>query len=264
MKSMLKTLAPPFLVRTWREIKRTVEDERNASRSAREVFSDIYRRRRWGRSDGRIGCSGAGSTTSAVVEPYVELIRGFLQSLGSQVTVVDLGCGDFTIGRRIVPLCSRYVGVDVVPELIKHHRAANAAKNVEFRCLDISKDELPIGDVCLVRQVLQHLSNREIAAVVGKLSQYRFVFVTEHQPTDRDHAVPNRDIAHGRRIRLLNNSGVYLDAPPFDLPSAALRLVLEVPGVGVDDRGDRGVIRTYQVVSGDEETNLHSPAVAPH
>ena len=259
MNAILKTILPPVLVDACRHVRQRAEDRRNARRSAQEVFSDVYRRAAWGsRSDGT-GSSGFGSADPMVTEPYVDLIRRFLQSNGSDVTVVDLGCGDYQIGRRLVPFCGRYIGVDVVPELIERHRRENTAANVDFCCLDIAQDELPAGDVCLVRQVLQHLSNREISRVVDKLSQYRCTFVTEHQPTSSSRVVPNRDIVHGGRIRLLDNSGVYLDETPFDIPSNRMRVVLEVPGTGAEYQGDRGVIRTYQLCFVDEEPKACSP-----
>jgi hypothetical protein len=97
---------------------------------------------------------------------------------------------------------------------------------------------LPPGDVVFIRQVLQHLSNNDIALVISKLTQYRVLVVTEHLPPNNDF-VPNVDISNGAHIRLQGtfSSGVVLTAPPFNLVPKHERVLCEVDGYG-------GVIRT--------------------
>ena len=153
------------------------------------------------------------------------------------------------VSRRLLEHCSEYVGVDVVPDMIACHQRHDWGEHVSFRCLDVVDDDLPDGDVCLVRQVLQHLSNSEICKVLTKLKKYPVAFITEHYPTDGPHIVANVDMVHGRRVRVYENSGVYLDQPPFCLPTDRLALMLEVPGIGLGDPYDRGVIRTFKLQS---------------
>jgi len=247
MRHMLKSLLPRFVVRGYRRYKLVLEERRNTDRSPGEVFSEIYRQRKWGGSE-RF-CSGGGSATDTIVGPYVVAVSGFLRSFGTEKPrVVDLGCGDFSVGSRLVADCSSYVGVDVVPELVAHLQATSGGDHVRFLCLDMARDELPAGDVCLIRQVFQHLSNEQIGNVLAKLGRYRVVLVTEHYPHDGPSVVPNRDKVHGSGIRLFRNSGVYLDRPPFNVPKANLELMLEVPGHGFDGFYDPGVIRTFRIV----------------
>jgi len=118
---------------------------------------------------------------------------------------------------------------------------------VKFISLDIVEDDLPDGDICFLRQVLQHLSNAQISKILPKLKMYNVCFVTEHYPTDNPAIVPNKDIVHGGGIRPYENSGVYLDESPFNVPRACMELILEVPGVGLPKEYDQGVIRTYRI-----------------
>ena len=111
--------------------------------------------------------------------------------------------------------------------------------------LDIVAEALPDGDVCFVRHVLQHLSNEQILAILPKLRKYRWVFITEHYPTDGAAIEPNRDKVHGGYVRTVENSGVYLSAPPFALPAHSLTTVMEIPGADPGDGSDTGVIRTF-------------------
>ena len=61
--------------------------------------------------------------------------------------VLDLGCGNFEVGKCIAPECTRYVGIDVVLGLIERNRIMfSAASNIEFICLDITTDALPKAD----------------------------------------------------------------------------------------------------------------------
>ena len=116
--------------------------------------------------------------------------------------------------------------MDIVEELVAQNQARYGNENVSFRCLDLIADELPDADICLVRQVLQHLSNAQIASVLTKLKKYRYVLITEHYPAPHLAIAPNLDKPHGSDTRTFDNSGVYLDAPPFNLDG--LSLFLEV------------------------------------
>lgn len=163
----------------------------------------------------------------------------------SGLTFVDLGCGDFRIGKQLLPLCSSYIGVDVVKPLVRRNQEIYGDSRVQFVHLDIVKDELPNGDVCFIRQVLQHLSNKQIVDILAKITKYKWVFITEHYPTDNDTIEPNKDKPHGGDIRAYENSGVYLTKPPFELPSQKLEKVLEVAGAGLGEGYDPGVICTF-------------------
>lgn len=247
MKQLLKTLLPRPLSGGITTLRRRWQSGRDARRSRAEVFAEIYRRGSWGRAPEGF-CSGTGSVDEAIVGPYVEAVARELRAFGPHKPVlVDLGCGDFRLGRCFVELASRYVGVDVVPELIAHLAATAAAPGVSFQCLDLCTDPLPAGDVAFLRQVLQHLSNAEIAAILPKLRQYRAVYITEHLPSPGPGVVPNLDKVHGGTIRLARRSGVFLDQPPFNLDPSRLALVLEVPGHPLDDGADPGIIRTVKL-----------------
>lgn len=230
----------------FRNIYFNIQDIKNKKRSAREVFTDIYLKRKWGcEKDGYY--SGPGSHIGSIIRPYVDLIINYLVSTGSRMVVVDLGCGDFYVGRYFLPYCSKYIGIDVVPDLINQNKLHNQATNVEFICLDITEDNLPEGDVCLIRQVLQHLSNEEIIKILHKLKKYKVVFITEHYPLDNQQIIPNKNIVHGERIRVLLNSGIYLDRPPFNIDTSRIKLVLEVPGTEIAKGCAEGVIRTLTI-----------------
>lgn len=224
-RSAIKRITPERLVILrqrwiWAKIRRHY-----STLPVAEAFDWIYRSRAWGTSAGEPFCSGFGSDAE-FAKPYVNWVRQFIDRQNIR-EVVDLGCGDFRIGRLI---CApggnfHYVGLDVVAELIAYNRSQFGNNRIEFRLADIIQDELPDGELCLIRQVLQHLSIAEISQVLKHCSKYKYLLVTEEIYSGKGRR-PNRDKPHGPDNRLYDRSGVYLDLPPFRLETAT---VLEIP-----------------------------------
>lgn len=143
------------------------------------------------------------------------MIIDFLKSHNNQLVLCDLGCGDFNIGKHLTTYAKKYMAIDIVENLINRNKNLYQADNLEFLCLDISKDELPLGDCVILRQVLQHLSNSEIQKVIKKLAAYKYIILSEHIPLGA--FVPNKDIISGQGIRIKQNSGVNILESPFNL-----------------------------------------------
>jgi hypothetical protein len=241
------SILPNFLLKKIVTLSIKFEKFQNRKKSTKKVFTQIYEKNKWGKSKDNIYFSGPGSAQGKIITPYVKFIASFLSTYSRKPVIVDLGCGDFEIGKNFVPLSSKYIGVDIVETLIERNKKIYSSDDrVEFFCLDIISDDLPKGEICLVRQVLQHLSNEQILSVLKKLDQYRVTFITEHYPEDKKDIVPNIDKSHGKLIRAYVNSGVYLDKPPFNIPDDRLKLVLEVPGSELGGRLKPGIIRTFK------------------
>jgi 2-polyprenyl-3-methyl-5-hydroxy-6-metoxy-1,4-benzoquinol methylase len=214
--------------------------------SAEKVFTEVYQRRKWG-----IGAtseqfdSGLGSSNSPDLQAYIDTVDKLAIEHGFKGAIfVDIGCGDFRVGSQLLKSAGSYVGVDVVRPLIERNQRLFAGANVRFLYADATRDPLPQGDVCVLRQVLQHLSNKQITAILNKLSQYQWVIVTEHIPDSSHLARPNLDKLHGADVRVYRGSGVFLEQPPFGIPREKLSTVLEVPGTDLGPGIHPGVIRT--------------------
>lgn len=166
--------------------------------------------------------SGEGSHTDSYIIPYCNLIREFISSHKDIKRVTDLGCGDFNVASKWITDDIYYTGVDIVPGLIAHNEKQYASEHVRFMCLDIVEDELPDGDLCLIRQVLQHLSNSDIAKVLAKLKKYKYIIITESVTPKEKATSFNADIQTGNHTRMIAYSGLYLDEPPFSLKTETL------------------------------------------
>jgi hypothetical protein len=192
----------------------------------RGAFEDIYRRGLWGGLGGHADFfSGVGSR-GPVVEEHARKIAAILKKIqeekGGELTVVDIGCGDFKVGRAIldlVPGC-RYIGCDIVLSLIAHNQAKYSNERVTFNGLDIVTDRAPAGDVCLVRQVFQHLPNEDIVRALKNLRGFAALYVTEGQPVQRIGLVnPDKKVGADVRFdwRRGIGRGIELSEPPFSL-----------------------------------------------
>jgi SAM-dependent methyltransferase len=199
---------------------------RNRRLPLAEVFRRVYDENSWGGRKGEF-CSGSGSVES-VAAAYGHAVRAFIREHGIR-TVVDVGCGDFVVGRQLQVDGVRYVGVDVVPGLIRHNQDRFGSETIAFQCLDAVLQDPPQGDLCLVRQVLQHLSNDEIGSILRRLTRYPYVMITEHYPPPEIEVVPNLDKPHGGDTRIYDDSAVYLDRAPFSAGQLELFLDLEAP-----------------------------------
>jgi SAM-dependent methyltransferase len=219
-----------------------IESLRNAHKTSEEVFNRIYGNNVWGGAKGEF-YSGPGSHIPEASLAYVRTIRELALKEGfDNRKFVDLGCGDFSIGRQIAKFSSHYIGVDIVQGLVSHNQELFGNNMIAFTHRDIVTDPIPEGDVCLIRQVLQHLSNEQISSILVKLHRFKWVIITEHHPRKSDF-VPNRNKIQGGSIRLIHGSGVVLTAPPFSLDPFSVRLVSEWLCSG--GNRDMGVIRTY-------------------
>jgi hypothetical protein len=198
-----------------------------------EIFSTIYRKKIWG---GRLALgphSGSGSRDRAVVDPYVTAVRRFLLRC-NYPRVVDLGCGDFHVGGKLADCAGAFIACDIVDFLIEKNR--RRFPSIDFRVINAIDDDLPEGEIVLIRQVLQHLSNSDVAKVLPKLSRYRYAIITEHIPAYGEF-VPNLDKATGADHRLSLGSGLVLTEPPFNLKTAGSEILCDVQEFG-------GLIRT--------------------
>ena len=202
-----------------------------ADRSPKDVFTKIYKEQMWGRGNDTEFYSGSGSHTEEIVDTYVATVHKFLLNFPQKPNAVDLGCGDFNVGKKLREFCENYVACDVVPQLIERNKNFYKDSGVRFKCIDICKDQLPIGDVVFVRQVFQHLSNNQIVEVVPKLGIYKYLVVTEALPF-KSKFVSNIDKPIGDGIRCLRGrteSGIVLTLPPFNLQAVSESVLSEVP-----------------------------------
>lgn len=121
----------------------------------RDVFTAIFRERRWGGQS----VSGPGSSIAVTAR-----IRAWLPDVFNRYSIrslVDAPCGDGIWIRDLHPLLQEYVGIDIVPDLVAAAAKDNRLSHVRYATGDLVKDVLPKADAILCRDCLVHLSFSE-------------------------------------------------------------------------------------------------------
>jgi hypothetical protein len=126
------------------------------SREMRRVFGAIHAARGWG--DGEFS-SGPGSTRERAASFLPEL-AALVQSLGTR-TLLDAACGDFNWMRPLADAVNRYIGIDVVPAIVRSNMQCWTSPRRRFLCRDLVRQRLPAADVVLSRDTLVHLTIQE-------------------------------------------------------------------------------------------------------
>jgi SAM-dependent methyltransferase len=143
----------------------------------KRVFDSIYRDATWGTNAGKVGNSGVGSTLSATL-----LYRTFLQQFFARnevKSVVDAGCGDWEFSQALDWTGIDYKGYDIVPSLIEANTKKFGKPNIQFFPADFIETPLPAADVLIVKNVLQHLSNADVARFIPQLKKFKHALLID-------------------------------------------------------------------------------------
>ena len=196
---------------------------RNASQaltrpSLSTVFSEIYHTNAWQDPE---SVSGRGSTL-ARTKTIMSQLPALLQQLHAD-SLLDAACGDFNWMRYTDLANVSYVGVDIVPDLIrKNQQLYTEPGRVTFIVADITKDTLPRADAVLCRDCLIHLSYSRIKSVISNLKRTgaKYLLCTTHNTVNS-----NRDCPDG------SWRSVNLQLEPFNFPEP-LKLIVEDADAG--------------------------------
>ena len=129
--------------------------------------------------------------------------------------LVDLGCGDF-FWMKEVDLPCKYIGLDIVAEVIEENRRKYASDTRKFYQHNAVEDKLPEqSDVVLCREVLFHLSFEDGMKLIEQVtkSNARYFLATTSIQLEK-----NRDIRTGK-FRNIN-----LQLPPYSFPPCAMKI----------------------------------------
>lgn len=133
------------------------------------TFGEIYSSGAWG--DGvRVPRSGPNSDPQAA-KPYVDFVCDVIDRCRVS-SVVDIGHGDWQMWPRNAFKDVHYAGFDIADGLSTRVQANFGTPTCTFRQLDAVVSPLPSADLVLIKDVLQHLCNEDVAAILGKLRQY--------------------------------------------------------------------------------------------
>lgn len=186
-----------------------------------DIFTNIYETKLWGNNGNKhySGSSGNGSSIS-YNEKYIKILKKIINDYNIS-TIVDLGCGDFRIGRLLYDdIDIIYTGYDTYKKVIDYNITQYAAPKYTFKHLDIYtyKDTIIEGDMCILKDIIQHWTEEEIYIFLDYLvdsKKFKYILLINCENW------PNRWSRQGRtnkniqdsvsdRVRKLNHNSLPL------------------------------------------------------
>ena len=211
VRQMLKTIAPAAAARCL-DFARSVVKPRSHMES---TFTPLYNENRWGDSE---SVSGPGSTLERTTKLRRELPL-LLEEIGAR-TLLDAPCGDFNWMKETALGLERYIGVDIVTDLVTQNRSLYGNDRTQFLLLDLTRDKLPCVDVILCRDCFVHFSYRHIVAAIKnfKRSRSTYLLTNTYPGWQKNENIRTGDFRH-----------LNLMLSPFNFPPSLRRINEKLP-----------------------------------
>lgn len=182
------------------------DGQRFEGKATKDIFQDIYQKHTWNINT-EDSVSGEGSNAEQTLTLRKEL-PGLLKELNIQ-SLLDIPCGDFHWMQQVDLEGIRYIGADIVPQLIQHNEKHYAHEQRQFVLADLIRDALPEAELIFCRDCLVHLSLNDILSALQNIKSSGAIYLmTTHFPEEDI----NKDIVTGG-WRPLN-----FCLPPFNFP----------------------------------------------
>lgn len=176
-----------------------------SGRANKEIFTNIFYTNHW---DSEESVSGPGAEMRQTRE-----IRKVIPKIFKRYhirTMLDIPCGDFNWMKAVdLSKLDKYIGADIVSELITLNIARYGDEQKEFIELDVTKNPLPIVDLVFSRDCFVHLNNDDICKALNNIKKSGSTFLLT---TTYIYENTNIDTKEGK-WRSIN-----LNIKPFNLP----------------------------------------------
>jgi hypothetical protein len=168
------------------KFKKKIEDLIKEQRSddMKSVFTKIWKSGQWvkgGNIETRCGCGSTLESTLVVSKLLVKIIGEY-----NIRTITDAACGDLNWISQIDLKIDRYLGYDVVDEMIKNNIKKYKNDVFDFKCEDVIGADLPTSDLIISRYCFQHwrMSDTIMAIKNFQKSQSTYLLATSHSDVD--------------------------------------------------------------------------------
>lgn len=169
-------------------------DEKIDRNNVEKVFTNIIDINKWGYNGQKYPISTGYGATEERTREYRALLKKYIR-LNNIKSIVDIGCGIWEFYHNEFDDVV-YIGIDCVKKVIDFNIERYASKKRIFIYANIldEKNNIPYVDMCIVKDVLQHLNNKSVITMLDKIkdkANYILVINDNCQPID------NQDIPNG-------------------------------------------------------------------
>ncbi len=179
--------------------------ETDGPSDALAAFRYAYEHNLWRSTETPSGTGSNRTQTRAIADAFPALCRRY-----AVAALLDVPCG-IADWMAEVPLPGvRYVGGDIVPDIVREAARRHGSDQRRFLVLDLTRSPLPPADLLLCRDCLVHLSYYDIARAIANIRRSDIAYVLTTTFTEEP---TFRDVVTGD-WRPLN-----LEATPFSFPA---------------------------------------------
>jgi len=179
-----------------------------------EIFTNIYKTNQWGSCESISGPGSELRVTQRMIKELSSLIKRF-----GIASIADAPCGDLNWMRYVDIGTSRYIGYDIVEDLIQNNKRIFGSTR-EFIHLNLLENVIEKVDLIICRDMLAHLTNEQIVKVLKnfKKSGSKYILMTTSLTSESNYSVETGD---WRRLNF--------ELPPFNFPRPLALIEEDVP-----------------------------------
>lgn len=180
----------------------------------KDRFTYIYSSHYWPSKESVSGPGSEIENTKNIRKELIKLIQKY-----NIKRFLDIPCGDFNWIKNIIDKNVKYIGGDIVKDLIDQNNEKFSQPNVQFIEIDIIKDKLPSADIILCRDCLIHFSYENIKKFFNNFinSEIDYILVTSYE-SNKNNLAQNYDINDG------DFRPLFLMKHPFNLPTPLAKI----------------------------------------
>jgi hypothetical protein len=167
-----------------------------------EAFEQAAKDNLWNDPDSKSGPGSNLGQTQVVREVLPHLLKQYYVK-----SMLDVPCGDFfwmkEIKQELSAILDKYVGGDIVFDLIERNNQIYSDGKISFQHIDITTDIVPKSDLIFTRDCFIHLSYQNIYKAINnyKKSNSTYLLVSTYTNPRKNFDVDGFYI-HGRALNL--------------------------------------------------------------
>ena len=196
IKSTLKKI--PLLTKIFHFVKFLIQRNKIKKildlKNNEKKFIKIYKTNFWG---DRESISGPGSNIKNTKET-IHLLKKIIKKYNVK-KILDAPCGDFIWMYKVLNKMPylKYIGIDIVNDLIEYNNKQYGKPNIKFYKKDILNNLFPKCDLIICRDFLIHLSNKDIKKFLKNLKSSNFKFLLINGYEAKSKRIINKEIVTG-------------------------------------------------------------------